>query len=752
MAAPGCRRDSVSEDEPPDAGPPPPTGIIDPPSKPDRYEITDHIDGCELFHAGLVIDLGTPSARAREDYVLAPAPTEPQVVDREGAQFLRVDQRRLSFDFWLDHGQRSVDIRSRVHGGLAKGLTFFVDGHRIGSARLHDGVSETVSVGANEFELTGGRHTLTLHFWGVGRVHEKRPLVELDWINIGDPDSQVTGTYDAPTARKVSVDVDIDGRPRRSIVLQAPSTLRCPIVPAADADLRVSLGFWGMGSGQAEVRFSSENDPTVSKQTRRVRGGRGATWVPVEVSLRPHAGHLGMLELRALQSSSAGRVVFGDPAIVRHEANTERVPRVRAVVLVIAAGLDRRRIPPWGPVGRLTALGELSRTAVGYSGYRTPTSTPSGVVATLLTGVPPHVHKLDDTAARLHPSAKLLSTLIKQAGGRAAMFTGVPSTFPAFGFDVGWDRYEAYSPVKDIAATEPLDQATSWLRSQLGSQQSTPILVVVHTRGAHPPWDLTRDEVRALPPEEYGGTLDARRGGIELAKIRGDDGKRRGRLTQQDWTRLHGLMDAAMVKQSKALSRLLEAVERADPSDDVMVVFVGDVAVGNPPSPPFDPVGQLREDQLIAPLLIRFPGGNLGGRTVPSHVTTTDVTTTLLEALGLAVPERVEGEDLFRVASGAESLVGRPLVATLDNRYAAKFGAWLLRGHLGKTPRLYRTDVDPACLSDVFDQESHAAFALWYKTLKALGSPAEGTAALQREPASLDPGTLAALTVWGDLP
>jgi hypothetical protein len=719
---------------------------------PDRYEIIDHMDGCELFHDGLVIDLGSTSARAREQYVLASPPVEPQVVDREGAQFLKIHRRRLSFDFWLDGGQRGIRIRSRVHGGRAKGLTFLVDSHRIGAERLHEGVSETVRVGSNELEVAAGRHTLALHFWGVARGHEKQPLAELDWINIGDPATDVAGTYDAPTVRKVSVDVDIDSRPRRSIVLQAPSILRCPIVPSEDAELRVSLGFWGIGSGQAEVSFSSENDPTVSGQTRRVRGGRGARWVPAEMSLRPHAGHLGMLELRAVRSSSAGRVVFGDPVILRRQERKESVPRARAVVLVIAAGLDRRRIPPWGHLGGLSALGELSRTSVGFSGYRTPTSTPSGVVGTLLTGSPPHVHKLDDVAARLHPSVKLLSDLVKQAGGRAAMFTGVPSTFPAFGFAAGWDEYEAYSPVKDVAATEPLDRATSWLRSQLGNQQSTPILVVVHTRGGHPPWDLTRTEVRPLPPEEYGGSLDARRGGIEIAKLRGGTRKRRGRLTQQDWTRLHALMDAAMVKQSKALGRLLEAIDRVDARDDVMVVFLGDVAVGNAPSLPFDPAGQLREDQLLVPLLVRFPGGALGGRTVPSHVTTTDVTVTALEALGLAVPERVDGDDLFRVAAGSESLAGRPLVATLGNRYATKFGAWLLRGRLGATPHLYRTDVDPACLSDLFDQQSHAAFALWYKTLRALAPATPGAVAPQRQAASLDQDTLAALTVWGALP
>lgn len=743
-----------------DEGPPPapaeptpaPQGAVEPQPAPERYDIIDHIDDCALFHEGLVLDLGSPSMRARENYALASPPVEPEVIDREGARFLRMTKRRQKYDFWLEQRQTGVRVRSRLHGGSARTLTFYVDGHRIGTARLQAGETQTVRTVDSDLELTPGRHTLALHFSGAGRGGDRHPFAEIDWINVGNPAKGMTETYDAPTAHKVVVDVDIDGRLRRSIVLGAASTLRCPIVPSPDAMLRLSVGFWGLGSGKGKISFSTDNDPTVSEQVRRVRGGSGATWAPVELNLKPHAGHLGMLEFRAIQSSAPGRVVFGDPVIVRREAHAETAPRARVVVIVVNAGLDRRRIPPWGPVGKLTALGELTRASAGFSGYRTPTTVPAGAAASLLTGSPPHVHKLDDGAARLAPSVKLLSGLLKQAGGRAAMFTGVPSTFPAFGFDVGWDRYEQFSPVKDIAATEPLDRAIAWLRPQLHNRQSSPILVVVHTRGAHPPWDLNRDEVRRLPPEEYGGPLDARRGGIELARIRGEEALRRRRLTEQDWTRLHALMDAAMAKQSKALGRLLEIIERADAWNDTMVVFMGDVAVGNAPALPFDPVGQLREDQLLTPLLVRFPGGTHGGKTVSSSVTTTDVTFTVLRALGLAVPEWTEGDDLFRVAAGVEPLAGRPYVATLEDTYATRLGNWLLRGRLGKVPSLCQTDVDPSCLTDAFAEPHHAGFVLWYQTVLSLGRGMPGVSAAQREPASLDPDTVAALTVWGDIP
>ena len=114
----------------------------------------------------------------------------------------------------------------------------------------------------------------------------------------------------------------------------------------------------------------------------------------------------------------------------------------------------------------------------------------------------------------------LLSEIVKEASGRTAMFTGVPSTFGAFGFGSGWDTFEMVSPVLDVAATEPMTRALKWLETELDDEHPGARLLVVHARGSHPPWDIPRDEVQTLKPEEYSGILDARRGGIMLAALR----------------------------------------------------------------------------------------------------------------------------------------------------------------------------------------------------------------------------------------
>jgi len=181
-------------------------------------------------------------------------------------------------------------------------------------------------------------------------------------------------------------------------------------------------------------------------------------------------------------------------------------------------------------------------------------------------------------------------------------------------------------------------------------------------------------------------------------------------------------------------------------------VFPGDVSAGEPPDSPYDPQGSLSEERLAVPLVIKFPGGDLGGRDEPLPVSAEDVSATILTSLGIPVPDAVEGIDLYGALHGGVSVVTPPLIATVAGRYSTRLGSWLLRGVPGKTPTLCAVDVDPACVNDVLDSRPFAARALWLATFRA-ESAALGSAGRpkDKQAAVLDPETIAALTVWGDL-
>jgi len=491
--------------------------------------LLEELPSCEVDQLGPVAEFGTSAERARRGYSL-PANAPTQTVDRNGGTFTRIFERRLTHEFWLDEPMERPRVTVRLVGAAASRITVLLDKTVIGGARLVRGEPVTRTFGPAEGIVETGRHLVTLEFRGQSK-NKLEPAAEIDWIHLGQPlDGDAIPTV--PTMRTLVADQNIGGVPKRSIVLRAPSSVRCPLLLTSGTRLRVSLGFWGTGNGLGEIRIIEDGQPPVALRQQKTQGGNGANWTPLEVDLSPYANRIVALEFRALRASQGGKVVFGEPKIARAEGSTHlEATRPRLVVIVVASGLSRRKIPPWGPTGVFAALGALQHDAVAFQNYRASSTVPSAVMATLLTGLAPSATHVEDTAARLAASIGTLQESIKQASGRTAMFTGVPTSFPAFGFGEGWDEQQPFSPVKDLSANEPIFQATRWLQHELEVEDETRRFVLIHTRGMHPPWDLTKEVVGGLQPAEYGGPLEARRGGITLGRIRKQSQKTFRRLT-----------------------------------------------------------------------------------------------------------------------------------------------------------------------------------------------------------------------------
>jgi hypothetical protein len=723
-------------------------GVARPPAAP-SLDWIKALPGCDVEHEGLFLDVGTEAVEPRRDHSVGPF-DDVAVHERAGATFARVHTRRLAYDFTLLEPARKIGVSVRGIGVVSRQVSVYLDDRRVGILTLSREEPTTVSTPLLD-ELPAGAHTVTLRFGG-GAQGADEPYAEVDWLRIGPPTASPE-SYAAPTLRDIVTDVVLEGVPQRSVVLRSPSTVRCALRVAPGMKLRTGIGYWGFGRGVATVRVVEDGEAPVVLTTRKVTGGTGAAWTPLELDLGRFAGRMVGVELGASDSTGGGRVAFGEPAIVGgHEGAPITVPEARVVVVIVAAGVDRHLVPPWGPVGGVPAIGKLVRDGVAFDRYRAPTTVVGAVIASLLSGVSPRAHGLEDPFSRLGDDVRLVGERVREGSTHSGFFTGVPMSFPAFGFERGWDRYESFSPVKDVPATEPYTRGAAWLKEQLAADKEGKVLLVVHGRGGHPPWDVTRDEVALLPPEEYGGALEPRAGALVLSNLRGQ--KQRGpvdqRLSGDDWRRLRALEETAFRKQDAGVRRILDVLEREGLYDGALIVFMGDVAVGDPPIIPFAPAPPLRDDVLMSPLVVKFPRGALAGTQVSTMVTTTDVTRTMLHALHVGVDE-MDGTDLFRLAKGDAPLDGHPLVATLGSRYSTRLGPWLLTGELGRRPTLCQTDVDPACVTDASAQNPLAAAELWRRTYRAQTADraARGRSGHAVSPAGLDADTQAALKVFG---
>lgn len=711
----------------------------------ERVDLLAELPFCEVRHRGLSIDTGSTWGDAHRSF--EPGPFRDVVLGRRaGHGTAEVRDSRIHYDFWLDRPTRGVRVAARAEGGRASILSLYVDDRRVGDARLKRGSSEVLDWGPISTDLAPGRHTLMLRWNRGGDGAEHAGL--LDWLRVYLPDN-VQEQYAPPTQANIVADVELSGEPRRSLLLRQDSSVRCAFIPGRGARVQVDVGFWGDGEGTIELRALLDHQRAVVLAERQVSGGEDARWTRLDASLDAVPEGLVVLELAARATSGSGRVAFGEPQLVRVQ-ELPPTPRARTVVVVVMAGIARDLVPPWADRKGLPNWFSLSEAATAFEGYRVPTTLVGSVVASLLSGRPASEHGLVHTSAAVNPDVPLLGRGIREVGGRSALFTNVPYTFAGFGFERDWNRFEQMSPVQDLPGDEPLTRATAWLEGELAEDPEKRRLLVVHVRGGHPPFDVTPDEAKELPPAEYTGSIEPRRAAIILRNVRERVRQSGRRLGPGDWDRLLALQRAALWKQDAALGALFETLRKHGQWDDSMVVLMGDVARGEEPHVPFEPYGELREDRLSPPLLVKFPRVPRPAPRTTLPVGTLDLARAIHDALGIEL--ELEGASresgALDLATGSVPLTTRGLVAVHPPRFVFTADRYRLAGSFGETPTLCDLEVDPACQHDLYAEAPFQMEWLWRMAFRAF--QAQGATRLDASTlGQLDDELRAALTVIG---
>ncbi len=151
------------------------------------------------------------------------------------------------------------------------------------------------------------------------------------------------------------------------------------------------------------------------------------------------------------------------------------------------------------------------------------------------------------------------------------------------------------------------------------------------------------------------------------------------------------------------LGRFLDALADSPASADTMVLLMSDHGVLLGEHGFVGKTGSQSYREIIdVPLLIRDPSGRRAGETSDYFASTYDVAPTVLSALGLRPPGRMEGEDLGVLFEGSEPPARPVFTASYDDSVVAGDGRWLMiSDNRGVERRLYDTENDPRELRDV---------------------------------------------------
>jgi arylsulfatase A-like enzyme len=703
-------------------------------------------DDCALGHYGPLLDLGDPTSRAA--YGTRVRTATPESVEREGANWAKITLRTITLSFVLDQPPEAYTesvVSARIRGGSARSVSVWLNDKPVGLWNLAKGEVRNVEARTSGGLLVPGANVITLRFNGAGRMSAD-DLAEIDWIHVGSTESN--GPYAAPTRADVLANASLGGIAKRALSLRAPAYARAGGVLPSGARFEAYLGLAGATDGEVEVQLLRDRLPAVTLATFRLGAADSSAWKPVRVPLGDVGDKptLGALMLVAKSVTKGGRVLLGEPRVVVGGARPEApvtTPASRGVLLVVLGDVSPRGLAIYGGPKSLPELGTFASTAVLFDAQRATTTVPPGAVASMLTGLEARAHGVSDYDTKLADKVTTLAGAVRQGGVVAAMFTANPLTGAAFGFDRAWETFEMQPPGAEGPATRVFDRAAAWI----DAHKSERFLVVVHARGGHPPWDVPPERLKSLVPEGYTGGIDPQHAAELLAKARRVPPVLR--YSEQDRERTWALYDAALAEHDAALGRLLSALKAAGRDADTTVIVTSDVSVDEAAHVPFGDGETLDEAELRVPLIVRAATDAQGPKVTGKHIVVPtsgiDVARSIMNSLGLAPPSSFGGVDLWETATSSGDQA-RPLLATLSDAFALRWGSFLLTGAPKKEPTLCNLLLEPVCTTDVRATHPLAAEAIQRQAVDTLASL---PAAPPRESPSIDAATAAALRAWG---
>jgi arylsulfatase A-like enzyme len=271
---------------------------------------------------------------------------------------------------------------------------------------------------------------------------------------------------------------------------------------------------------------------------------------------------------------------------------------------------------------------------------QSPKTTPSHM--TMLTSLYPCVHGIeiwdpDHPAHVLNPAVTTLAEVLKNAGYATAAFTGGAHVHRSRGFDQGFDRYKH---------GQQLERTLDWI----GQHRARKWFLFFHTYEIHDPY---------LPPADVIPLFDADYRGPILTAVERLRGHAAG------WEQAHKVFwDSVDPKDPRAvrfvrhlydagiramddttIPRLLDALDNLGLAPNTLVVFTSDHGEA------FGEHGRFMHDDvyegtLHVPLILRFPVRLPAGRRVRRQAAVIDVMPTVLDLLGIAAPDGIEGRSL----------------------------------------------------------------------------------------------------------
>jgi arylsulfatase A-like enzyme len=282
-------------------------------------------------------------------------------------------------------------------------------------------------------------------------------------------------------------------------------------------------------------------------------------------------------------------------------------------------------------------LRELAKGAVVFRNAISQDTQTTPSHASMFTGLYPHVHGSEINGHHLDAEWRALAQILRDAGFETGGFvSSITMDGKVTGLDRGFDEYRDENRNGEETATKALE----WWRRSTGERRR---FLFVHFYDAHGPYLPKGEYARLFHSDEPGPLLRHVQPGHVVSDSRG-----------RELRNLNGYVDRYDSMIRYVDDRVGRILRHVDLNRTVVVVIADHGETLGERYHMLDHGGQVFDEQIRIPLIIRAKG--VEPRHVDEPVETVDLLPTLVELLGVAMPDDVpkQGHSLTPLMHGKE--------------------------------------------------------------------------------------------------
>jgi len=273
----------------------------------------------------------------------------------------------------------------------------------------------------------------------------------------------------------------------------------------------------------------------------------------------------------------------------------------------------------------------------------------------ILTGLSPGVHGVVSNTTILPTSVPSIAEILGQAGYRTAGIVSSTWLKEKFGLSRGFETYRVISNIENYTFARAINE---WIVERLDDQAQSlseqPLFLFLHYYDAHS--DIGQDLPYWAPPEyladgqlSQGNFCDHENNCATEYLIAADREERE--VSRQQIDAIYSLYEAGVAYLDEEIGRLFGILKERGLYEDSLIILTADHGEEFREHGRFIHA-QVYDEILRVPLMVRFPGGQHGGRVESQLVDTTDILPTILEVLDLPTAAATQGISLLTTLAG----------------------------------------------------------------------------------------------------